>query len=224
MPISPAEEEKDMRSRNCKFASTMVALVLALTFVPGALAQCGLSTKLIKPANWSPSAGGPHLARTAFDDDDHDGHDGQAIVGMWHVLFVAHTQNGEPIPSNAYPTIDNALVVWHSDGTEIMNSYRPPQDGNFCLGVWKQTGRRQYFLNHLPWFANQFPNGTNNGIGDPVGPTQITEQVTLSDDGNSYSGTFTLRTYGTDGTPGVWFSGVVSGTRVTTSTTVPGLL
>jgi len=210
-----------MRSRNCRFASMLVALMLAVTVVPGALAQCGLSTKTIKPAAWHPSVGGAHLLSTAFDDGDEDG---PSIVGMWHVLFVAHTQNGQPIPSNAYPTIDNALVVWHSDHTEIMNSFRPPQDGNFCLGVWKQTGRRQFVLNHIPWFSNQFPNATNNGIGDPVGPTQIVEFVTLSTGGNSYSGTFTLRTYAADGTPGVWFTGLVSATRVTTSTTVPGLL
>lgn len=210
-----------MRSRNCRLASLLVALVLALTVAPGALAQCGLGIKNIKPTSWHPTLGGAHLARTAFEDGDEDG---PSIVGMWHVLFIAHYENGQPIPSNAYPTIDNALVVWHSDHTEIMNSFRPPQDGNFCLGVWKQTGTRQYFLNHLPWFANQFPNATNNGIGDPVGPARITEQVTLSLDGNSYSGSFTLRTYATDGTPGVWFTGVVKATRVTTNTTVGDLL
>lgn len=204
----------------------LVALVLALGTISGARAQCGLSTKLVKPSSWQPQmGGGAHLLKAALggfnDDDDRDA---PSIVGMWHVLFVAHAVNGQDIPSNAYPTIDNALVVWHSDGTEIMNSFRPPQDGNFCLGVWKQTGRRQYFLNHLPWFANSFPNDTNNGIGDPTGPTQITEQVTLSPDGNSYSGMFTLRSYGTDGTPGVWFTGVVTATRITTNTTVGDLL
>lgn len=199
----------------------LVALVLALVVVPGALAQCGLSIKTVKPVSWHPSLGTAHMALAAFDDGDEDG---PSIVGMWHVLFVAQAQNGQPIPSNAYPTIDNALVVWHSDHTEIMNSFRPPQDGNFCLGVWKQTGRRQYYLNHIPWFSNEFPNATNNGIGDPVGPTQITETVMLNPDGNSYSGTFTLRSYAVDGTPGVWFTGVVTATRVTTSTTVPGLL
>src|SRR5215469_1269949 len=37
--------------------------------------------------------------------------------------------------------IDNALVPWHSDGTELMNSARPPQDGDFCMGVWKRSGK-----------------------------------------------------------------------------------
>ena len=210
-----------MRSRNFRWASMLVALVLSLAVVPGALAQCGLGIKAVKPTSWQPSFGGVHLTRAAFEDGDEDG---PSIVGMWHVLFVAHYENGQPIPSNAYPTIDNALVVWHSDGTEIMNSFRPPQDGNFCLGVWKQTGKRQYYLNHIPWFANSFPNDTNNGIGDPTGPTQIIEQVTLSPDGKTYSGTFVLRSYAPDGTPGVWFKGEVTATRVTTSTTVPDLL
>jgi hypothetical protein len=49
--------------------------------------------------------------------------------------------------------IDNALVVWHSDYTEIMNSGRPPQDGDFCLGVWEQVGKSKYKLNHFAWGA-----------------------------------------------------------------------
>jgi hypothetical protein len=40
--------------------------------------------------------------------------------------------------------IDKSVVVWHSDGTEIMNSSRSAQDENFCLGVWKRTGERTY--------------------------------------------------------------------------------
>ena len=91
-----------------------------------------------------------------------------SIVGMWHVIFTAKTSDKNDIPDTV---IDDALAVWHPDKTEIMNSIRPPQDGNFCLGVWEQTGRSNYYLNHFPWFSNQFPNDTNNGIGTPVGPT-----------------------------------------------------
>ena len=89
-------------------------------------------------------------------------------MGMWHVIFTAKTSFGKDIPDTV---IDNALAVWHSDKTEIMNSVRAPQDGNFCLGVWEKTGRSTYYLNHFPWFSNEFPNDTNNGIGMPVGPT-----------------------------------------------------
>ena len=79
-----------------------------------------------------------------------------SIVGMWHVVFTAQTQNGEAIPVPGGAVIDNSVVVWHSDGTEIMNSSRSAQDGNFCLGVWKQTGYRTYLLNHIPWQGNVY--------------------------------------------------------------------
>jgi hypothetical protein len=87
-----------------------------------------------------------------------------SIVGMWHVIFTAKTSNGKDIPETV---VDNALAVWHSDKTEIMNSVRPPQDGNFCLGVWEQTGRNAYYLNHFPWFANEFPNDEQWDRGAP---------------------------------------------------------
>jgi hypothetical protein len=145
-----------------------------------------------------------------------------SIVGMWHVIFTAKTSFGKDIPDTV---IDDALAVWHTDKTEIMNSMRPAQDGNFCLGVWEQIGRSKYYLNHFPWFANEFPNDTNNGIGMPVGPTHITETVTLGSDCNHFSGTFTLDAFDTTGkTTLASFTGVVTATRVTTSTTVPDLL
>jgi hypothetical protein len=204
--------------------SAMVTLVLAVAMVPAAIAQCGMSSKLVKPASFHQQLGSAHLLRSAlgaFNDGDGDGDDA-SIVGMWHVTFTAHTVNGSPIPSNAYPMIDNALVVWHSDKTEIMNSARPPQDGNFCLGVWEKTGDRSYYLNHIPWLANDTTNAPS-GIGNPSGPTQITERVTLSEDGKSYTGTFTLVAYNLDKTKAVTFTGVLAGTRITTSTSATSL-
>ena len=70
-----------------------------------------------------------------------DGEVTAPIVGMWHAVFTAHAMNGSPIPDTP---IDNALLIFNSDGTEVMNSGRPPQDGNFCLGVWEQTGKSTY--------------------------------------------------------------------------------
>jgi hypothetical protein len=195
----------------------LAALVFAWAMIPSALAQCGMPTKLAKPAAWHPQMGGAHILQTAGREEE----DGPAIVGMWHVTFTAKTSNGKDIPDTV---IDNALAVWHSDKTEIMNSVRPPQDGNFCLGVWEQTGRSTYYLSHFPWFANQFPNDTNNGIGEPQGPTHITETITLASDCNHFAGTFTLDAYDTTGRITQSFTGVVTATRVTTSTTVPELL
>ena len=171
-----------MRTRNCSLLSAMGALVLAVAMVPGALAQCGLNKNYAKPAAWHPQVGSAHFMRTALFNDDDD-RDGPSIVGMWHVTFTAHTMNGNPIPSTAYPMIDNAMVVWHSDKTEIMESARPPQDGNFCLGVWEKTGDRSYYVNHLPWLGNDTANAPS-GIGNPTAGAQITERVALNEDGN----------------------------------------
>jgi hypothetical protein len=203
-----------MRTRNCKLLTVAGALVLAMMIAPSALAQCRLSTKLVKPASWNPQLRGAHVMRAAlgrFDDDD----DSPSIVGMWHVIFTAKTFNGSAIPNTM---IDNALVQWHSDKTEIMNSARPAQDGDFCLGVWSRTGRFTYYLNHFPWLGGSDTTNAPSGIGNPTGPTHLVESVTLSEDGNHYSGTFKLDAYDTSNNLTVSITGVLSATRVTTST------
>lgn len=207
-----------MRIKLWKFVSCIGAAAVALAFAPGAVAQCGLPNMPLKPMSWNPQIGGmsASLIKTDFDSDRDRG---PSIVGMWHVIFTAHTQNGEAIPVPAGVTIDNAVAVWHRDGTEIMNSSRSAQDGNFCLGVWKQTGRRSYLLNHIPWQGNVYdPTAPPDAIGGPQDGAQIIEKVELSPDGNSYSGTFTLRAYDTGGNVYVWFTGDLSAKRITPDT------
>jgi hypothetical protein len=135
------------------------------------------------------------------------------------VIFTAQTMNDAPFSG----VIDNALVVVHSDGTEIMNSARPAQDGSFCLGVWTRTGRFGYFINHLPWQGNDTENAPS-GIGNPTGGSQITEKIQLSPNGNSYSGTFKLDGYDTSGHLTVSFTGVLTAKRITPSTSFSDLL
>lgn len=200
--------------------SALGALVLTLLLLPNAQAQCGLPTKLVKPSSWQPQMGGQHVIRAALARLDDRDEDRPSIVGMWHVIFTAQSANGEAIPDTK---IDNALVTWHSDKTEIMSSARPPQDGQICMGVWEKTGERKYFLNHIPWLANDTTNAPS-GIGNPTGPVRLTESVTLSEGGHHYSGTFTLTAYGLNGNQLVTFTGVLAATRVTTSTTVGDLL
>jgi hypothetical protein len=142
------------------------------------------------------------------------------VVGMWHVTFTA--RGNESGPPDGTP-IDNAMVVWHSDGTEIMNSDRPAQDGNFCLGVWEKTGRLTYKLNHMPWAGNDTTNAPS-GIGNPSGAVQILEEVMSSPDGKHYAGTFTLDAYDTSGNPVAHIVGLVAATRVTVNTKVSDLL
>jgi len=211
-----------MRTKNCSLMSAMGALVLAAAMVPSALAQCGLNKNYVKPSAWHPQLGSAHFMHAALFDDDDD-REGPSIVGMWHAIFTAHTVNGTAIPPDAFPMIDNAFVMFHSDKTEIMESARPPQDGNFCLGVWEKTRARSYYVNHLPWLGNDTANAPG-GIGNPTGGAQITERVTVSEDGKSYSGSFTLVGYNLDGSKAITFTGVVAATRITTATTFPSLL
>jgi len=146
-----------------------------------------------RPASFS-------LASNRHDDD------GDGIVGFWHATFVS--RGSQYIPDDT--PIDSAYVQWHSDGTEIMNSSRPPATGSFCLGVWERTGPSTYRLNHIALSWN--PDGT------PLGPASIREEVTLDRSGNKYKGTFTIVQYDLSGinvlapTPIV---GVVTGERIT---------
>jgi hypothetical protein len=204
-----------MRMIYGRFVLWMGILALVGTMVPAAMAQCGLATKPVKPAVWQPHYGGAHLklVRAGWDDDE------PSIVGMWHVIFNGETLNGEPFSG----VVDNSVVVWHSDGTEVMNSSRPAQDGNFCLGVWVRTGRLKYHLNHIPWAGND-PSNAPNGIGNPQGGAQLIEKIMLSPDGNSYTGSFTLDAYDTNGHVTVSFTGMLTAKRITVNTPFTDLL
>ena len=87
---------------------------------------------------------------------------------------------------------DQGFVTWHADGTEIMNSGKPPVTQSFCMGAWTQTGPRTYRLNH--WALNWDATGQTF-----VGPVNIRENITLAPGNNSYSGDFTLTQYTPDG-------------------------
>ena len=157
-------------------------------------------------AGAAPAAGGPKSA--SFFGFGFQ----QPIVGMWRFAFTAQG-NGANGPPDGTP-IDAGFQVWHSDGTELMNSGRPPATGSFCEGVWRQENWSNYSLNHwaLSW---DFDPAT----GQPtvfVGPTNIQEKVTVNAASNSFSGTFSLTQYAPDGTTvlgGV--KGVINATRVT---------
>jgi hypothetical protein len=135
------------------------------------------------------------------------------IVGMWQVTFTAKG-NREGPPNGT--VIDSALVVWHNDGTEIMNSGRPAQDGNFCMGVWAKIGLR-YKLNHFA-IGNDTTNAPS-GIGNPTGPTRIAETIYMGAGGDTYTGRFTLDATDTSGNSSAHIIGDVSATRITVDTT-----
>ena len=211
-----------MNRKPWNFLAAAAALALATATIPAAHAQCGLPSKPIKPASLQRNTGSLRLLRVALPAAGAEESSTPPILGMWHVAFLARAMNGSPIPETQ---IDNALIVWHADGTEIMNSGRPPQDGNFCMGVWEQTGPRAFKLNHFAWAANNYAPGTAEGvIGQSIGPIHITEDVEVAPDGKHYTGTFTLQQFDTTGRLALTFTGVLKGTRITIYTSPGDLL
>ena len=199
-----------------KITLALSVVAIAATLTSTASAACG---NFDKPAtlhrqSWDLGVLEPGSLLQISDRDS------DPIVGMWHVTFTAKG-NAEGPPDGT--PIDNAMVVWHPDGTEIMNSNRPAQDGNFCLGVWERTGRSSYTLNHIPWQGNDTENAPS-GIGNPQGGAQIVEQITLGSDCDHYSGWFTLDAYDTSGNNVAHIVGVIKATRVTVNTKVKNLL
>jgi hypothetical protein len=119
-----------------------------------------------------------------------------SIVGLWNITF---TSGGE--------VIDVAFDAWHSDGTEILNDYTNPIEGNVCLGVWVQTGPRTYKLKHPSWSFDT--------SGKLLGTVIIGEKVTVSPDGNSFSGSYTYDVYDISGKFQIEYTGQVKATRIT---------
>jgi hypothetical protein len=167
-------------------------------FAPPAKAQC------VDPSLMKKSKTLRKMAATA-----------DPIVGFWKETMKAG-DNDQGIPHGT--VIDAGLSQWHSDGTEIHNaSERPPSTQSFCLGVWENVGPLTYKLNHfaLSWDSS----GTIL-----VGPANIREDVTLSHDHNSFTGTFTIDQYDQQGTRLAHITGQIQGKRITMSTTINDVL
>jgi hypothetical protein len=221
-----------MKPIRCLAAYTGVALLFASVWSSSARAQGPSANSPARLSGagtgcgYSPSEAPPALARpqqrsgqaqgqfkhaslvlvSGHDRDPDDDSDRAAIVGLWKVKFVSKGNTGMGIPDGA--TIDEGYATWHSDGTEIMNSGRAPITGSFCMGVWKKTGRSSYKLNHfaLSW------DSTGKTL---VGPANIKEEVATDNNENSYSGTFTIDQYDTEGHLLAHISGLVSAQRIT---------
>jgi hypothetical protein len=193
-------------------AGSFLITLLGTVFVPKAAAECGYSERQqgsrqqswrgqlqFRPASW-----------LLISDDDHESDNG--IVGFWRVKFVSKDNSG--IPDDT--VIDAGFAQWHGDGTEIMNSSRPPATSNFCLGVWSRTGRSTYRLNHFALSSDL--------SGKLVGPARIREVVTLDQTRDRYEGTFTIDQYDVSGNLLAHIAGQVIATRITVDTPVEDVL
>jgi hypothetical protein len=151
------------------------------------------------------------------------------IVGLWAFKYTSMGNSKTlGIPDGA--PIDNGTTGWFADGNEItFSGARNPIVGATCIGVWKQTGERTYVLNHIglswnpvaPSAAPAGPGNPGGGPGAAGGPAFIKQSVTLSRDGQSYTGTFSINQLLPDGktpaTPAP-IKGIIAATRITVET------
>jgi len=174
---------------------TFAAAVFAAVFAPSASAGCGSTPDQPTASNRKSSA--PFVL--VADNEPA----GAAVVGFWKITFLSRNN-----PGIADGTVlDAGYAQWHSDGTEIMNSSRPPATQSFCLGVWKKVGPSTFKLNH---FALSFDLS-----GKPVGGSNIREEVTVEHGGDKYTGTFTIDAVDVNGNLVRHIAGDVIGERIT---------
>ncbi len=169
------------------------AAALAALLAPAAKAGCGEG--LLKQSAFSLSRPDDFSPRVPVSS-------APSMVGMWDEKFVAGGKQ-----------IDFGYSVWHSDGTEFLNSGgRAPVTQNYCLGVWTKTGAYTYQLNHL---ALSYDNSGNLNAR-----VQIKEDITLANDGMTFAGKFTIDVY--DPAKGTTLlqhvAGTITGKRVTMKT------
>ena len=134
------------------------------------------------------------------------------IVGLWSFKYISKG-NSKTLGIPDGEIIDGGATTWFADGNEsTLSGVRAPDTGDVCLGVWKRTGEWTYELNHL-------------GLSwDPVkkeygGPAFIKQKVTLAENKNSYSGTFTIDQLDPDGKKSA-LPALIKGTIVATRVTI----
>ena len=186
---------------------TLAVVPLAMGLVTEASAGCanlpGFKAGAVQPMSWQGPGkfGSGSLLLVADRDDSVDG-----IVGFWIVTYV--------LPDDT--VFGNGFQQWHSDGTEIHNAEGPAAGGNFCLGIWKKTGRSHYTMNHF--FLGWDP--TNNSLHDRG---QIREEIDLDRSGDEHFGTVTVDGYDPAGNFLFHQQGTVHATRITVKTDLKDL-
>jgi hypothetical protein len=173
-----------------KFAACMV-LVVGLS--ASASASCGDSLAAM-------AAGAASLqsqSRPMQQKSESAGPSGakSSIVGLWHIQFTVGDQ-----------TIQEAFQLWNVGGTEVHNPNVDPRSGNVCLGVWRHAEHGAYKLAHRVW--------SYDANGNFMGTINLSETLTLGNDGKTHSGSFTLDFFDPSGNFQFEVTGNVTGERI----------
>lgn len=179
-------------SRLSRAVLTMLAVASLLFAATSARAACGMSGLALGANIKLPMLG------QAGSDGDHSSHASTSIVGLWAVVYTA-----------GGTVFNQTFDQWHSDGTEFETAYLPVAQGNLCVGVWKATGPRTVKLHHIGWTFDPVAGGTANGT------FTLDETITVSDDGQTYTGTFTFKAFDIKGNLGADIPGTIAAQRIT---------
>lgn len=195
-PIDSTTSASGLRARLWSSMAVLAALCLFVlpTCANAACGRYGVSGS--GPAARLPMIAGAAGGYSPFDP-------GYApIVGLWHVIYTNSADQS---------TFNDTFDTWHVDGTEFESAYLAPAGGNICVGVWKESGRRSVKLHHVGWLFNP---GTPTATA--TNSFTIDSEITVAEDGRSYSGTFTFKVWNLDGTPTpVEVTGTIAATRIT---------
>lgn len=220
---------KTMSTRLMAVAGALATAMAAASAGAQCLSAAGWKAAA-KPAAWTATNAGARLSRAGYPAAAQDLVNPFApIVGMWHVHLIVASTSGIPSPPPPGAEVDAGYQQWHSDGTEMLNSGRPAANTNFCMGVWEQVGPLTFKLNHfaISYTQGPPPDPQSGPSNIRTGPTSIVEQVTVSPDGKTFKGTFTITDYAETDTPqgsSISFldslTGTVTGTKMDVNTPV----
>lgn len=190
---------------------TGLAVLLGLSLLisaTGAKAGCALPIK----AGGAPAIPfvSPAAAHGEGERDEH-----ASIVGLWHALYTATSDDNFP-PGGPYPPTPfqflESFKTWHGDGTEFENAFLPPAGGNICFGVWREVSEHRVKLHHIGLMFGA--DGSLSAI------FTVDELVKVGRDGNNYTGTFEFQLWPPSydavgvGKPISVLKGTVAATRV----------
>jgi hypothetical protein len=209
-----------------KWSTAACALMIGAAFTQQANAGCldmsGFMKKTRFDSDTATAQGGFIKAGYERDEEWASGFFHAPIVGLWSFKYVAEGNGSNGPPDGT--AVDGGNTLWFADGNEITYSaIRNPTTGATCLGIWKQTGRHTYELNHI---GVSWDSTFTGPFGGSSGPAFIRQSIKLAPDEMSYTGTFEINQLEADGKtrmPGFPIKGKIKASRVTMDTTTQTL-
>ena len=171
--------------------AAFVTIVVGLT--ASASASCGDSLSAMAVGAASVQSQSRAFQQNSPSAADSAGH--PSIVGLWHIQFTVGDQ-----------TIQEAFQLWNAGGTEVHNPNVDPRTGNVCLGVWRHAQHGSFKLAHRVW--------SYDANGNFMGTINLSETLTLSNNGKKHSGSFTLDFFDPAGNFQFEVAGNVTGERI----------